>query len=444
MLRLELRPGRPLGGVFRPPGDKSITHRALLVSLLARGTSRILNPNPGRDGEAPIACCRPLGAKVVRGEDGALEIEGRDFALSEPESVLDCGNSGTTLRLLAGVLAAQPFVTVLQGDASLNRRPVARVIEPLQRMGASLWARGGDAYPPLTIRGGKLRGIDASLAVASAQVASCVLFAALFAEGATRVRVPGPARDHTERMLTALGVPLRIDHDGTGGRTVTLEGPARFAATRLRVPGDPSAAAFFLAAAAATPGARVTALGISLNPTRSGLLDVLERMGARVERVGVHEDSGEETGDVTVEGPAQLTAVDIPEEWMPRLIDEIPAWSVAAARAVGTSRLRGAAELRVKESDRLAAICGNLSRLGVAVHEQEGGFDIVGGAPQGGHVDAGGDHRIAMAFAALGTSTRGPLVIDGAEGIATSDPAFVETLAALGGQITVRDMESAA
>jgi 3-phosphoshikimate 1-carboxyvinyltransferase len=210
------------------------------------------------------------------------------------------------------------------------------------------------------------------------------------------------------------------------------------------VPGDPSAAAFFLAAAAATPGARVTALGVSLNPTRTGFLDALARMGARIERANVRDEAGETAGDVTVEGPERLVAIDVPEEWVPRMIDEVPAWAVAAARAAGTSRLRGAEELRVKESDRLAAICGNLSRLGLTATERPGGFDIEGGVPRGGRIDAAGDHRIAMAFAVLGAGAKGPVTIDGAEGIGTSDPAFLDAFASLGGQATARPLESAA
>jgi 3-phosphoshikimate 1-carboxyvinyltransferase len=420
--RLEIRPGRPLTGEFRPPGDKSVTHRAMLLGLLARGTSRIVNANPGRDGLATLAACEALGARVVRASD-AIEIEGRDFALGEPEHVLDCGNSGTTLRLLAGVLASQPFVSVLQGDASLNHRPVARVIDPLQKMGASLWARGGDAYPPLAIRGGRLRGIDYVLPVASAQVSSCILLAGLAAEGDTIVTIPGDARDHTERMLHALGVPLVVEVDGNGGRRVLLKGPARFDGASFRVPGDFSAAAFFLAAAAATPDSRVTAAGVSLNPTRTGLLEVLERMGARVTRDNLRVEFGEDVGDVTVEGPARLEPFSIPPAWVPRLIDEVPAWMIAAASARGRSRLAGAGELRIKESDRLSAICANLAALGVQVAETDDGFEIEGGAPAGGPVDAQGDHRIAMAFAVLGARARGPVEVRGAEGIGTSYPA---------------------
>ncbi len=441
--RLEIRPSGGLSGEFRPPGDKSITHRALLLALLARGPSEIHGANPGRDTAATLDACECLGGQVTRGNH-VIDIEGRAGALSEPRQVLECGNSGTTLRLLAGALAAQPFLSVLEGDASLNQRPVARVIEPLQRMGASLWARGGDAYPPLAIRGGRLRGIAYRLPVASAQVSTCMLIAGLFADGATEVLIPGPARDHTERMLASLGVALRVEPLAGGARRVCIDGPAELRGGTFHVPGDFSAAAFVLAGAAACPGARVTARGVCLNPTRTGLLDVLERMGARVERSAVRVESGEDVGDVTVEGPDHLDPCAIPAEWVPRMIDEIPAWIVAAAVARGRSTLHGARELRVKESDRLAAIANNLAALGIRASEREDGLEIEGGMVEGGTVEALGDHRIAMAFAVLGTRARGATRITGAEGIPTSDPSFTRTLASLGGDVTVHEEDGPA
>ena len=402
-----------------------------MFGLLGAGRTRVENPNPGRDAESTLRCCEQLGALVTRSID-AIELEGRDGALAEPEGVLDCGNSGTTLRLLSGIVASQAFVSVLSGDASLNRRPVARIREPLVQMGATLWARGGDAFPPLSIRGAKLRGIDYALPVASAQVASCILLAGLGAEGTTTVRIPGPARDHTERMLKGLGVRLTVTAEGAG-RSVSLAGASRFSGTSLRVPGDPSAAAFMLAAAAITPGARVTARGVSVNATRTGFLDALEAMGATVERVIAGDAAGEPAADVTVQGPERLRAIELPDAWLPRMIDEVPVWAIVAACAQGTSRLTGAGELRVKESDRLAAICRNLSLLGVETHEQASGFEVTGGKVRGGSIDAEGDHRIAMAFTILATVAGGPIVIDGAEGIGTSDPAFIGTFNALGG-----------
>jgi len=440
--RLAVRPGPPLSGSFLPPGDKSITHRAFLLGLVARGETVVERANPGADCEATLACAEALGATVTR-QPGVVGLRGCAGTLREPDRVLDCGNSGTTLRLLAGILAGQPFVSILAGDASLNRRPVARVIAPLRAMGAQLWARDHDRLPPLAVRGGPLRAIDHRLEVASAQVASCVLLAALRADGRTTVTLPMPARDHTPRMLAAFGIPVTsrspAADDGIGP-SYAVDGPAIPVSTRVRVPGDFSAAAFFLAAAAASPGASVTARDVNLNPTRTGLLTVLERMGAGVARANVREEGGEPVGDVTVVGPDRLRACAIEAGEVPSLIDEIPAWAVAAALAAGTSRVRGAAELRVKESDRLATLAANLGRLGVVVEETPDGLAVTGGVVRGGEVRAADDHRIAMAFALLGTRASGPVTVEEARGIATSYPGFAETLAELGGDLVESSM----
>jgi 3-phosphoshikimate 1-carboxyvinyltransferase len=437
--RLTVRPGRPLAGTFAPPGDKSITHRAYLLGLLARGETVVENPNPGADCEATLTCARTLGARVTW-QGGAVAIEGCDMQLREPDRVLECGNSGTTLRLLAGPLAAHDFFSVLSGDASLRRRPVGRVVEPLRRMGAQLWARDGDRLPPLAIRGTGLRPIEWTLTIASAQVATCVLLAGLFTSGRTQVELPGPARDHTERILRTFGIPVVVtgrhrDPPGDRGRTIAVEGPAKPKGVRLSIPGDFSAAAFFLAGAAAMPGAVVTARDVNLNPTRAGLLAVLERMGASVERSRLRDESGETVGDVTVTGPRHLEACDIEPAEVVTLIDEVPAWVVAASAARGTSRIRGAGELRVKESDRLALLAANLGRLGVAAEEAADGLAVTGGPVRGGVVDADDDHRIAMAFAVLGTRASGAVTLDGAGCIVTSYPGFGETFTALGGDI---------
>lgn len=430
---LIVEPGPALSGAFTPPGDKSITHRAWLLALLAEGETRVSGANPGADCEGTLRAVQALGVPVT-GTPEERVLGGLGGRLREPDAVIDCGNSGTTLRLLAGVLAAQPFLSVLSGDDSLRRRPVARVIEPLRAMGATLFARDGDRLPPLVIRGARLVAIQRSLTVASAQVASCVLLAALGADGETSVEIPGPARDHTERMLRAAGITVAEQPLAAGGRRVSVRGPALPRGLRLRVPGDFSAAAFFLAAAAAIPGSRITASGVSLNPGRTGLLDVLERMGAKVERSGARIEAGEEVGNVTVEGPARLAPFDVPAEWIPRLIDEVPAWAVVASAAAGVSRLSGAAELRVKESDRLSTLARNLEALGVHARELPDGLEITGGRNAGGAVCAEGDHRIAMAFAVLGTRAASPVRIDDAASIATSYPGFVSTLIALGGR----------
>ena len=439
-VRLTASPGPPLAGSFTPPGDKSITHRACLLALLAPGISEIRGPNPGDDCASTVRCAQELGLEVLADpagdpKSGTLRLRGRGGPLDEPRRILDCGNSGTTLRLLAGIVATQPFLSVLAGDASLHRRPVGRVVEPLRRMGATVCARDGDRCPPLVVRGARLQAIRYAVPVASAQVATCVLLAGLSAEGETSVELPGPARDHTERMMAAAGIPIRRDELAAGGRRVTVRGPASPQPLSLTVPGDFSAAAFFLAAAAATPGARVTATGVNLNPTRTGLLDVLARMGAAVKVEGARTEAGEERGDVTVVGPAHLAAFEIPPDWVPRLIDEVPAWAVAASAAQGRSRLAGAAELRLKESDRLAVLAANLARLGIRANELLDGIEIEGGGVRGGTVDAAGDHRIAMAFAVLGTRAQSAVTIEDASSIATSYPGFVADLGRLGGVV---------
>ena len=427
-------PGPPLAGRVRPPGDKSVTHRAILLGLLAEGTTVVEDANPGRDCLATLECARALGAGV-EAAGGALRIAGTGGRLREPARVLDCGNSGTTLRLLPGALAPHPVFAVLVGDDSLQRRPVDRIVEPLRRMGADVRARAGGRLPPLVIHGGPLEPLRWALPVASAQVATCLLLAGLGADGLTTVELPGPARDHTERLLPAFGILVEAEPRPGAGPRLAVRGPATPRAARVRVPGDFSAAAFFLAAAAAVPGARVTAMAVSLNPTRTGLLDVLERMGARVE-IAPEVDAGPEpVGEVTVTGPERLRPFDIPAEWVPRLIDEVPAWVVAASAAAGTSRIRGAGELRVKESDRLKALSDGLRALGVAAAETADGLAVTGGPVAGGLVETRGDHRMAMAFAALGTRAERPVILDDTASVPTSYPGFLADLRALGGRV---------
>jgi 3-phosphoshikimate 1-carboxyvinyltransferase len=424
-----VRAGRSPGGRFTPPGDKSITHRAYLFGLLAEGETHVRGANRGEDCGRSLAAAEALGAVVRRdGED--VMIRGAAMALRAPSAPIDCGNSGTTMRLLAGIVAGYAFDCELTGDASLGRRPMARVIEPLTRMGAS-FGSAADGRPPLRVRGGNLRGLAYDVPVASAQVATCVLLAGLMADGETSVTLPGPARDHTERMLPAFGVPLRVEARPGGGRTVRVARAMPRAAS-LTVPGDFSAAAFFLAAAAAQPGAEVTAVGVNLNPTRTGLLDVLEAMGAFVTVANRREEAGEPAGDVTVRGPEALRPFDVPPEWVPRLVDEVPAWVVAASAARGVSRVTGAAELRVKESDRIVALARNLERLGIRARELADGLEVEGGRPGGGRIEAHLDHRIVMAFAALATRAQGPVGFDDVSSVATSYPGFWSDLESLG------------
>lgn len=422
--------GRSFAGAFAPPGDKSVTHRAVLFGLLARGETRIAGPNPGEDCARSLDAAAALGASVARDADG-WRVRGPEAGLVAPADAIDCGNSGTTIRLLAGILAGRPFVSRLHGDASLSRRPMARIVEPLTLMGARIESAAG-GRPPLTVHGGALTGIEYDVPVASAQVATCVLLAGLAAAGETCVRLPGPARDHTERMLPAFGVPLDSKPTSDGGRVVRVRGGAAPTACDLRVPGDFSAAAFALAAAAATPGAVVTARDVSLNPTRTALLDVLASMGAGVEVGNGRFEAGEPVGDVTVRGPEVLRAFDVPASWVPRMVDEVPAWIVAAAAARGTSRITGASELRVKESDRIVALARNLGAVGIAARELPDGIEVTGGPARAARIEAFLDHRIVMAFAALAASSGARLTFDDVSSVATSYPAFFPTLAALG------------
>lgn len=430
---LATRRGERLSGVFTPPGDKSITHRAALFGSLAEGESRVTAGNPGEDCERSWVAAARLGA-TWRDEPEGRVIRGTGLRLTEPREALDCGNSGTTMRLLCGIVAAQSFRTTLFGDASLTRRPMARILEPLARMGARIESADGQR-PPLTIHGGALRGIHYDIPVASAQVATCLLLAGMAARGETSVRLPGAARDHTERMLPAFGVPLEVKQLPGGGREVRLQGGVVPRATSLIVPGDFSGAAFFLAAAAATPGASVTASGVNLNPTRTGLLDVLLAMGAHLRVSHPRTEAGEPVGDVTVEGPEELRAFDVPAEWVPRLIDEAPAWVLLATAARGVSRLTGAGELRVKESDRIELLARNLRACGVAVREAPDGIEVTGGPVRGATIEAAFDHRIVMAFAALGARCDAPMRFDDVSSVYTSYPNFFSTLQSLGGEV---------
>jgi len=438
---LVVRPGPALSGTVRPPGDKSVTHRAYLIALLAPGETVVEHPNPGADCQSTLAACRALGLDVR--EAGAVVRLRNSGALHASNAPIDCGNSGSTMRMLPGVLASQPFEATLQGDESLHRRPVARIIEPLRMMGARLSARDGDRLPPLVVHGGPLTAIHCVLPVASAQVATCIALAATRAAGETIIDIPGPARDHGERMLAAAGARIASEPLRDGGRQVRVAGGATLAAGTLRVPGDLSSAAFFLAGAAAVPGARVTAHGVGLNPTRTGFLDVLEAMGAAVDRIETGVSGGEPIGDVIVTGPERLHAFDPPAGWLPRWIDEVPAWTIVAAAARGTSRLTGAGELRIKESDRIATLAHGLAGIGLVAEETPDGLVVTGGIARGGPVASAGDHRIAMAFAVLGVHSREGVRIDDASAIPTSYPSFIADLRALGGEVAPGPLEIA-
>lgn len=413
-----------LRGDFRVPGDKSISHRALLLGALARGENRITGFLPSGDCLATLACIEALGIPVTRRSETELVFEGG--GLRAPAAPLDCVRSGTTMRLLAGMLAGQPFESVLTGDPQLLRRPMRRITAPLRRMGAAIEDVEGRA--PLRIAGRRLRGCEHRLAVASAQVKSALLLAGLAADGETVVIQPGPARDHTERMLAAMGADLVVD-----GLTVRLKPGRDLAPLVLRVPGDLSSAAFPLVAALLLPGSDVTARGVGVNPTRTGLFDVLRGMGAALDVVPAGEAGGEPVADVTARG-GELVGVEVSGDTVVRMIDEFPILAVAATQARGVTRVRDAAELRVKETDRIAVVAQELNKLGARVTPRPDGFDIAGPTPlHGGAVDSYGDHRLAMALIVAGLVAGEPVQVRGVERIADSFPGFETLMRALGG-----------
>jgi 3-phosphoshikimate 1-carboxyvinyltransferase len=420
-------PARRVRGQVRVPGDKSISHRYALLAAVADGPSRLTNYAPGADCRSTLACLRGLGVDI-REETGAVTLLGRGFSLwRSPAQPLDAGNSGTTMRMLMGLLAAQPFTTTIVGDESLSRRPMRRVIEPLSRMGSRIDAV--DSHAPITIygiHGAPLHAIAYQLEVPSAQVKSAVLLAGLHADGTTTVTEPAQTRDHTERALGAFGLDVSIQ-----GRTLSIRGGQRARGQTLSVPGDFSSAAFWMVAAAALPGSHVEIEDVGLNPTRTGLIAVLRRFGASVEIHETGTEAGEPSGRITVDA-GRTGSVEIAPEEVPILIDELPA--VAALAALGGEvSVRGAAELRVKESDRIAALVAGFRGLGIEADERPDGFVIHGsGAPAGGVADARGDHRMAMAFAIAALAARAPSRIDGADVVAVSYPGFFETLDRLG------------
>jgi len=413
-----------LRGKLTPPGDKSISHRALIFSSLAEGRSEISGLLESEDTLATMKACQQLGAVVERSA-GEVFITGTGGAFSTPSGgVLDMGNSGTAMRLLAGVLSGQDIECTLSGDESLNSRPMGRIVAPLTLMGADITAtKQGTA--PLSIHPcDGLKGIEYISPVASAQIKSCVMLAGLFASGTTRVQEPRLSRDHTERMLPLFGVELPAPCSVNGG--------SRLKATRFTVPADISSAVFALAAAAMTAGSDIAAQQVGLNPTRTGFLHCLEAMGADVKIGNQTAQDAEPVGDVQVTFVKGLKAIDVPESLVPDMIDEIPILMALAATAQGTTRIRGAAELRVKESDRLAVMAAGLQKLGVKLQEYPDGIDITGGPVTGGRVESAGDHRCAMSFSVLGLVASTPIQIEQAEYIATSYPGFVSDMNKLG------------
>lgn len=420
------------------PGDKSISHRAIILSAISNGTCKITNFLEGEDCRSTAAAMAKLGVNIDTPEPGTVIVEGCRGRFRAPEGDLDCGNSGTTMRLMAGLLSAQKFRSRMVGDPSLSKRPMKRVVDPLTEMGARLSGQGDKNMPPLEVDGSDLKAITYRLPVASAQVKSAILLAGLFAKGRTTVIENVRSRDHTERMLAYHLVKLDKEEVWEQGPTrvsrrlkeirISVEGGQIPESRNFRVPGDISSAAFWLVAAAAQPGSRLLVKDVGLNPTRTGIIDVLIRMGARIREVVETAENGEPCGTIDIKG-AKLHATVVEGAEIPNVIDEIPAIAVAGALAEGTTVIRDAAELRVKETDRIAAVASNLRLMGVEVEEFPDGMAITGGKPlKGARLPSYGDHRIAMAFAVAGMFASKETVIEDTACVLTSYPTFEQTL----------------
>jgi 3-phosphoshikimate 1-carboxyvinyltransferase len=442
-VRLRVVPGGPLRGECRVPGDKSIAHRGLILGAIAQGETRLRNFSTGDDNLRTIAALRKLGCPIER-DARLVRVPGGGLDGLAPAGTLDCGNSGTTMRMLCGLLAGQAFDSSLDGDASLRRRPMRRVAEALGRMGASIRGAGagGEVEPPLEVRGSPLSGAGIELAVASAQVKSAVLVAGLYAAGPTRVREPARSRDHTERMLRAMGAPLSTGDDGWL-RLRRDEWTGALGPVSVQLPGDLSSAAFVIGAALVVPSSEVIVQDVGLNPTRTGVLDALIAMGADLHVEATADEGGEPLGLVWAEAPNPRRSQQIPPlrgcridgERALRCLDELPLLAAVATAVKGETVIAGAAELRAKESDRIATLCAALGRMGADVEERPDGMLIRGGRQLSGAHFTAAEIALSLAVAALGA--RGETTIDGAEAIATSWPGFAETLASLGAGLTV-------
>jgi 3-phosphoshikimate 1-carboxyvinyltransferase len=430
-LAFQVAPGGRLDGRLRVPGDKSISHRALMLGAIAQGSTAISGFLEGEDTLATLAAMRAMGVRVDGPEQGTVVVHGVGTGgLRPPARPLYLGNSGTSMRLLAGLLVGQPFGVTLEGDASLSRRPTRRISQPLGAMGAHI-ETSAQGTPPLAIRPvAQLEGIHHHTPVASAQVKSSVLLAGLYARGVTCVTEPAPSRDHTERMLEAFGCAVRRE-----GRTVCVQGGTRLHAVRIDVPADLSSAAFFMVGASIAPDSSILLEHVGVNPTRAGIIDILRHMGADIEICRESRMGGEPVADIRVKA-SRLRGIVIPAEQVPLAIDEFPALFVAAACADGTTVLRGARELRVKESDRIQVMAEGLQRLGVDAHPEEDGMTIKGGSGfRGGTVESHNDHRIAMAFAMAGLRATDPLRILDCRNVDTSFPGFVSMARSAGLEI---------
>jgi 3-phosphoshikimate 1-carboxyvinyltransferase len=423
-----VRPVRRLRGEVRVPGDKSISHRAILQNAIADGEAHVENLGLGDDVRSSMASMRALGVEIDETGPNACTIRGAG-SLREPDDVLYVGNSGTTTRLLSGILAAQPFLTVLTGDDSLRSRPMDRIIDPLRRMGAEAMGRQGDDYLPVAIRGGSLKGIEYPLPVASAQVKSCLLLAGAFARGATHLIEPAASRDHTERLLAAQGADIEVD-----GLDIVIRGGRPLHAVDVVVPGDTSSAAFWVVAACIHPDAEITVRNVGISEGRTGIFDVLTMMGGDVEITNQRVIGGEPVGDIVARS-SSLRGTKVGGDLIPRLIDEAPILAVAACLAVGDTLVSDATELRYKESDRIAVVVRELSRIGGLIEERDDGMVIHGsGRLTGGEADSHKDHRMAMALAIAALVSQDPVNILRPESVTVSYPSFWDDLSALSGE----------
>ena len=428
-----LQPGGKLNGVFRVPGDKSISHRSIMLGSLADGITNVEGFLEGEDALATLQAFRDMGVTIEGPERGKVKIHGVGLhGLKKPQRPLDLGNSGTSMRLLSGLLAGQQFDVVMTGDESLSNRPMERVAKPLRTMGAVIETTGAKGTPPITIRGGqKLHGIHYDMPVASAQVKSGILLAGLYADGKTSVTEPAPTRDHTERMLNGFGYAVQVD-----GATAALQGGGKLTATTIDVPADISSAAFFMVGASIAEGSDITIQHVGINATRTGVIDILKLMGANIELSNYQEVGGEPVADIRIRS-AQLHGIEIPEALVPLAIDEFPVIFIAASCATGKTVLRGAEELRVKESDRIQVMADGLHILGISAEPTPDGIIIEGGQLGKGTVISHGDHRIAMAFAMASLRASGAIVVQDCANVATSFPGFVDLAANAGLNIAV-------
>jgi 3-phosphoshikimate 1-carboxyvinyltransferase len=437
---IELSKAKSFKGKFSPTPDKSISHRAVIFASLSKGESIVRNFLRAEDTISTMNAMKMLGIEIQEnlippfpplpkggkgGFSGELVINGNGiYGLKEPFNVIDCGNSGTTIRMLSGILSGNPFFSVLTGDESLRTRPMGRVITPLRQMGAEIIARGENKYPPIAIKGGKLRPIKYASPVASAQVKSAILLAGLYADGETEIIEPAKSRDHTERMLPAFGAEIKVD-----GLRVRIKGGTELKGTEVYVPGDFSSAAFFIIGALLIKGSDITIKGVGINPTRTGLINILNKMGAEIEISNVRNLSGEPVADIHCKGGADLKAINITKEKIPALIDEFPILCVAATQAVGITTIRGAEELRLKESDRIKSMATELRKMGAEIEEFEDGLSIMGkGRLEGAVIESYRDHRIAMSMSIAALIADGTTTINGISTVNISFPGFFEIL----------------